>query len=205
MRARQQLLRSVIEDIITDVEKTTREVVLVIHWRGGRHSQLRVKKQQSGGGARRTPEDALKVIRSMAGPWSDTEIPATLNRMAVRSGQGNTWTAHLVESTRLHYRIRGIRSDKMKEAWLTMSQAADRLGVTNHVIRRLIRHGILAAEQAIPQAPWRIRASDIEDQKVIDACQRRKRNPFHAYGDAPFSLFPENWGGMHEKELQNTE
>ena len=175
MRGRQQLLRSVIEDIIADVDDTTREVVLVIHWRGGRHSQLRITKQQSGGGARRTPDDALEVIRSMAGPWSDTEIAATLNRMAIRTGQGNTWTAHLVESTRQKFRIRGIRSDKMNEAWLTMSQAADQLGVTNHVIRRLIQNGILAAEQAVPQAPWRIRASDLEDQRVIDACQPVKR------------------------------
>ena len=172
MRARQQLLRSVIEDIIADVDQAAREVVLVIHWRGGRHSQLRLRKQESGGGARRTPDDALKVIRTMAGPWSDTEIAATLNRMAIRTGQGNTWTAHLVESTRQKFRIRGIRSGKMNEAWLTMSQAADQLGVTNHVIRRLIRDGILPAEQVVAQAPWRIRACDVDDPRVIDACQR---------------------------------
>ena len=34
MRARQQLLRSVIEDIVADVDEAAREVVLVIHWRG---------------------------------------------------------------------------------------------------------------------------------------------------------------------------
>ena len=42
MRTRQQLLRSLVTDIVADVDETTNEVVLVIHWRGGRHSRLRV-------------------------------------------------------------------------------------------------------------------------------------------------------------------
>ena len=31
--------------------------------------------------------------RSMAGRWTDDHIAATLNRMGMRTGQGNTWTA----------------------------------------------------------------------------------------------------------------
>src|SRR5215213_10127989 len=42
MRTRQQLLRSLVVDIIADVDEATREVVLTIHWRGGQHSQLHV-------------------------------------------------------------------------------------------------------------------------------------------------------------------
>ncbi len=38
MRARQQLLRTLIADIIADVDDTVRDVVLTIHWRGGQHS-----------------------------------------------------------------------------------------------------------------------------------------------------------------------
>ena len=58
MQARQRLLRSVIEDIIADIDDATRDITLVIHWRGGRHSQLRVRKRESGPRTR-TPEDAL--------------------------------------------------------------------------------------------------------------------------------------------------
>ena len=144
-------------------------------------SQLRARmfesaraKQASGGTFRRTPEDALKVIRSMAGQWSDAEIAATLNRMGIRSGMGNTWTGSVVQSARARHRIRGVRSDTMQEAWLTMSQAAAKLGVSSHVIRRLIKDGVLVAEQAVPQAPWRIRASAIKDPRVLDACQKRR-------------------------------
>ena len=39
MRARQRLLRTLVTDIIADVDEAAREVVLTIHWRGGQHSQ----------------------------------------------------------------------------------------------------------------------------------------------------------------------
>ena len=66
MRARQQLLRALIVDIIADVDEAAREVILTIHWRGGQHSQLRVRKPKSGEHGCRTPDKALAVIRSMA-------------------------------------------------------------------------------------------------------------------------------------------
>ena len=47
MRARQQLLRALVADIIADVDEPLREVILTIHWRGGQHSQLRVRKPKT--------------------------------------------------------------------------------------------------------------------------------------------------------------
>ena len=55
MRARQRLLRALVTDIIADVDETAREVVLTIHWRGGQHLQLRVRKPKSGEHGCRTP------------------------------------------------------------------------------------------------------------------------------------------------------
>ena len=83
MRTRQRLLRALVVDIISDVDEVAREVVLTIHWRGGQHSQLRVRKPKSGEHGCRTPDETLAVIRSMAGRWSDEEIAATLNRMGM--------------------------------------------------------------------------------------------------------------------------
>jgi hypothetical protein len=48
MRTRQRLLHAVVTNIIADVDEATREVVLTIHWRGGQHSHLRVRKSKSG-------------------------------------------------------------------------------------------------------------------------------------------------------------
>ena len=88
MRARQQLLRTLIAEIVVDVDDDARDVVLTIHWRGGQHSELRVRKPRTGEHGCATTDDALAVIRSMAGRWSDEHIAASLNRMGMPTGQG---------------------------------------------------------------------------------------------------------------------
>jgi excisionase family DNA binding protein len=150
MRTRQRLLRALVTDIIADVDDATREIVLTIHWRGGQHSQLRVRKPRSGEHGRRTPDEALAVMRSMATRWSDTDIAATLNRMGIRA----------------------YRSAEKNGEWLTMSEAAATLSVTHHFIRRLIKDGILPAEQVVPGAPYQIRAGDLQTERVLAAIVR---------------------------------
>ncbi len=56
-----------------------------------------------------------------------------------------------------------------------MSEAAKLLGVSHHAIRRLIKDGLLAAEQVVPDAPYQIRASDLRHQRVADAIARKGR------------------------------
>jgi excisionase family DNA binding protein len=175
MRARQQLLRTLIADIIVDVDDTLRDVVLTIHWRGGQHSELRIRKPQSGEHGCATADDALAVMRSMAGRWSDEHIAASLNRMGLPTGQGKTWTAHRVASVR---RVRGIhayRSAEKDGEWHTMTEAAKALGVTNHAIRRLIKTGTLPAVQVVPGAPYQIRADDLASEPIKTAVARKGR------------------------------
>lgn len=175
MRARQQMLRTLIADIIVDVEDAMRDVVLTIHWRGGQHSELRVRKPRTGEHGCATAEDALAIMRSMAGRWSDEHIAASLNRMGLPTGQGKTWTAHRVASVR---RVRGIhayRSAEKDGEWLTMTEAAKASGVTNHLIRRLIKTGILPAVQVVSGAPYQIRADDLASEAVRAAVARKGR------------------------------
>lgn len=175
MRARQQLLRTLIADIIVDVDDAARDVVLMIHWRGGHHSELHVRKPKSGEHGCATADDALAVMRSMAGRWSDEHIAASLNRMGLPTGQGKTWTAHRVSSVR---RVRGIHAYRSAEKdgdWLTMTEAAKALGVTNHAIRRLIKSGILPAVQVVPGAPYQIRADDLASESIKTAVAGKGR------------------------------
>lgn len=188
MRTRQQLLRAIVKDIVADVDDATREVVLTIHWRGGQHSQVRVLKPRSGEHGCRTPEDALAVMRSMAGKWSDEHIAASLNRMGIPTGQGKTWTAHRVGSLRRVHDIPAYLSANKDGQWLTMSEAAAKLGVTNHRIRSLIHAGILPAEQVVPRAPYQIRASDLIDQRVVEAMSRTT-GPCRAFDENQISMF----------------
>jgi excisionase family DNA binding protein len=188
MRTRQRLLRALVTDIVADVDEATREVVLTIHWRGGQHSQLRVRKPRSGEHGCRTPEEALAVMRSMAARWSDEDIAATLNRRGMPTGQGKTWTAHRVSSLRRVHGIRAYRSGEKNGEWLTMSEAATLLGVTHHRIRRLIKDGVLAATQVVPGAPYQIRATDLHDERVTTAMGRTAR-PCRADPENQLAMF----------------
>lgn len=178
MRARQRLLRTLIADIIANVDDESREVLLTIHWRGGQHSQLRVRKPGTGEHGSRTSDEALAVMRNMAGRWSDDHIAASLNRMGMRTGQDKTWTAKRVSSIR---RVNGIHAHfpAYKDGiWCTMLEAAKELGVTSHVIRRLIKMGELSARQVVPGAPWQIKVADLHTENVAHAlANRRRRHP----------------------------
>jgi excisionase family DNA binding protein len=188
MRVRQQLLRALIADIIVDVDEEARDVVLTIHWRGGQHSQLRVRKPRTGEHGCATSEDALAVMRSMAGRWSDEHIAASLNRMGLPTGQGKTWTAHRVSSVRRVRSIHAYKSAEKDGAWLTMTEAAKFLGVTNHTIRRLIKAGALAAVQVVPGAPYQIHADDLASDNMRAAVARKGR-PCRNVDDTTLPMF----------------
>jgi DNA invertase Pin-like site-specific DNA recombinase len=176
MRTRQRLLRALVTDIIADVDDATREVVLTIHWRGGQHSQVRVRKPKSGEHGCTTSEDALEVIRSMAGRWADDHIAASLNRMGLRTGQSKTWTAKRVSSIRRVNGIDGYLSADKTSEWRTMTEAARELNVTNHAIRRLIKEQILPARQLVRGAPYQIKLSDLQ-REAVQAALKTKNAP----------------------------
>lgn len=188
MRARQQLLCALVNEIVVDVDEQVREIAPVIHWRGGQHSRLRIPKPRKGEHGCRTSEDAVELIRRLSDRWSDEQIAASLHRMRMPTGQGKIWTVHRVSSLR---RVRGIHAYRPAEKdgeWLTLSQAATKLGVNNHRIRRLIKDGLLPAEQVVPCAPYRIRACDLADPRVSDAVARTSR-PCRVEDENQISMF----------------
>jgi DNA invertase Pin-like site-specific DNA recombinase len=188
MRTRQRLVRALITEIIADVDTAAGEIVLVIHWKGGQHSELRVKKPKTGEHGCHTADEAIAIMRSMAGRWSDQDIAASLNRMGIPTGQSKTWTARRVGDIRRVRGIHGYRSAEKDGEWLTMRDAAAKLGVSHHQVRKLINAGILKSEQIIPDAPHQIRAADLESEQVAVALKRKGR-PCRVSSENQISMF----------------
>ena len=197
MRTRQRLIRALITEIIADVDEAAGEIVLVIHWKGGQHSELRVHKPKSGEHGCHTPEDALAIMRGMAGRWSDQDIAASLNRMGMPTGHGKTWTAHRVGSLRRVHGIHGYRSAEKGGDWLTQSEAAAKLGVSRHQIRRLINEKIIVSEQVMTNAPHQIRTADLATERVAEAL-RRKAGPCRLESRNQLSMFSDTYEGGAE-------
>jgi len=70
-----------------------------------------------------------------------------------------------------------------------MSEAALKLGFSNHQIRRLIKQGVLAADQVVSDAPYRIRANDLLDERVTMAIARE--GPCRPSSENQTSMFSE--------------
>jgi DNA invertase Pin-like site-specific DNA recombinase len=171
---KQRLVRAVVEEIIADIDEATSEILLVIRWRGGQHSELRARKPGTGEHRKRAPAKADAIIRDMAGTWSDEHVAATLNRMGLRTGQGLSWSKTRVGAYRMKHEIPGYAPARKDGQWVTMRDAVKMLGVSNHVIYKLIRSGALPAKQVMPDAPWQIRVEDLHTPAVKKALHNRR-------------------------------
>jgi hypothetical protein len=75
-RTKQRIVRALIEEIAVDVDDETRDVIMVIHWRGGQHSQVRFRKPAPGEHTMRNGPEVDELIRQMGARWSDEHIAA---------------------------------------------------------------------------------------------------------------------------------
>lgn len=166
MRLKQRIVRILVKEIVADIDEERAQILMTIHWEGGRHSELRVQRPKPGEVGRVTGADALAVVRRMAGQWPDKEIAATLNRLGLKTGAGNTWTESRVYSVRGKHELPAYDPARADGSTVTLNQAADRLGVGAWVVRRLIRLGVLSATQPIRFAPWQIDASALDSNEV---------------------------------------
>jgi DNA invertase Pin-like site-specific DNA recombinase len=170
---KQRIIRIVIEEIVANVDEQTQEVILVIHWAGGRHSELRVPKLKTGRHGRCTKTEAVDLVRQMAGGYTDEEIALTLNRIGIRTGAGNTWNETRIRSLRQYLKLPVCRVEQ-RAGQLNLQRAAEQLGVSASVVRRLIELKILPAAQIVSGAPWQIDAKDIASPEVIQAATALK-------------------------------
>jgi hypothetical protein len=77
MRLKQRIVRILVEEIIADADDAVSAIVLLIHWTGGRHSELRMKKNATGRHSRCTNLETIEVLRRMSGRFPDDQIAAT--------------------------------------------------------------------------------------------------------------------------------
>jgi hypothetical protein len=156
---KKRILRTVLHEIIINTTPEPPEPILHLHWHGGVHTELRVARHTVGQHGRATTHDIIAIIRELSKVCRDLTIAAILNRFGYRTGTGKTGRAHSVACVRYQYRLPHFPKEK---DWLTLTQAAQQLGVSATVLKRLIGQGILPARQVMPAAPWMIQRTDLD-------------------------------------------
>jgi DNA invertase Pin-like site-specific DNA recombinase len=192
MALKQRILRILIQEVVADVDEERSETVLLIHWTGGSHSELRVKRNGTGKHSRCTSLEAVEIVRRMAGIFSDEKIAATLNRLALRTGAGNTWRAGRVRTLRSYHKLPTYDAAQVDLGMITLEQAADILGVAIKTMRRLVDENIVSASQGVPCAPWQISAADLQSERVsqrLREIRSRTRAPQVAASESQSTLF----------------
>jgi hypothetical protein len=147
MALKQRIVRILIQEVVADVDEQNSETVLLIHWAGGRHSELRVKRNGTGKHGRCTSLEAVEVVRRMAGVFRDDQIAATLNRLGLQTGAGNTWREGRVRTLRSYHGFPAYDPAHADHRTLTLEQAAGRLHVAIKTMRRLIDEKVVVATQ----------------------------------------------------------
>jgi Recombinase zinc beta ribbon domain len=166
MRLKQRIVRILIREIVVDVDDSSSEIIMMVHWAGGRHSELRVKKNLTGHHRRRTSLEAIEIIRQMAGRFPDHQIAATLNRLGLKTGSGNNWVELRVRTARSYHELPPY-DPKFRQNLLTLEETSERLGLSHKIVRRLIDSRIITASQVVPLAPWEIPAEAIRSEQVL--------------------------------------
>ena len=174
---RKKIIRLLISEIIVDV--TDIAIVAVLHWQGGDHTRLEVKKNKVGQTRWVTDADVVELIRALARQMPDTSIAAVLNRSGKSTGRGNGWSRAAVCALRSQKAIATYRAgERAERGEATLDEAAEKLAISLTTIRRLIADGFLPARQLCKNAPWIVRHADLETSEVRDEAEhRRSRRP----------------------------
>jgi len=196
MQLKQRIVHILIREIVVDVDENSREVVLLIHWAGGQHSEVRVKKGEGGKHRNCTKLEAIEVIRKMAGKFSDDQIAATLNRLRLRTGLDNAWNEMRVYAVRHRLQLPAFVPDANSPREVTLDQAAQRLNLSPPSVRKMIEEKVLPGFQVVECAPWRIPAEALDTEavrRVAANLRNRVRTPRSESCVEQRSIFSESY------------
>lgn len=158
---KKRVVRTVLTEIVVTAEGS--EVQLLLHWRGGDHTQLRFAKVRSGQHRFVTDANIIELVRGLARLQSDGMIASILNRNGHRTRHGERWTARSICSLRHRHAIDvHAPGEWQQRAEVTLDAAATMLNVSPTTVLKWIRSGRLSAAQLCPNAPWVLRQSDVE-------------------------------------------
>ena len=163
---KQRLVRTLIEEVVIDLDDEANEAVLTIHWVGGRHSETRVPRRKTGRYPSDRKPDPVEVMRKLGGRLPDRELAVAMNRMRCRSEDGGTWTTVRTRELRQRLGIAAYDPATAGPETISAQETAHRLGIYITSVHRLIREGTLPAKQLMPSAPWQIPVEALDSEAV---------------------------------------
>ncbi|UTV39244.1 recombinase family protein (plasmid) [Ensifer adhaerens] len=165
-RTKQRLIHILVQEIICDLDDATNEAVLLIHWTGGRHTEVRVARVKTGRYPAELAPSAVEALRKLGGHWPDRELAVSLNRMLCKTGDGESWTTVRVRDMRERLGIPEYDATKVDVPMISLTKAAETLGICVGSAKSLVQKGILPATQILPGSPWMVPVGALTSEAV---------------------------------------
>lgn len=172
MQTKQRLVRVLVQEVVCDLDDAANDAVLLIHWTGGRHTEVRVPRVRTG----RYPADRIPVavdaLRRLAEHLPDRETAVSLNRMRCKASDGGTWTTVRVREMRERLGIPEHDQRQNNGQVICLMKAAERLGICVGSAKSLVLRGVLPATQIMPGSPWLVPVAALTSESVKRGVQR---------------------------------
>jgi DNA invertase Pin-like site-specific DNA recombinase len=173
LRLKKRIVHSLIRDVIVDVDAQAGEVIVVIHWTGGVHTELRVPRRRRGQNATHTAKETVDAVRILARICDDRLIAGILNRNALLTGRGNRWTLERVTALRSYHEIACYQPEQRSaEGWMNLTEAARLLGVASRTLRLAAERGEIEAQHPLAVGPWVFNRSTLQTQAAAKLVER---------------------------------
>jgi len=175
-RLKKSIVRTLIEEVVVDVDGQAGEIIAVIHWKGGVHTELRIPRRRRGYSRAHTPKEIVDAVRVLVRICSDETIAGVLTRSGLVTGMGNRWTRERVTSLRSHHGIPPYSAERRRvESWLTLTEAAEQLHISGITLR--LERGDIEAEHPLANGPWVLNRRALETEKAVRFAERLRRQP----------------------------
>jgi hypothetical protein len=181
-RLKKRIVRTLIHEVVADIDDTTSEIVIVVHWSGGVHSEIRLPRRRRGQRSS-TSADIIAAVRELALIANDDLIAGLLNRNGLKTGYGNRWTRERVTSLRSHHRIPAFKAavDGV-EPWLNLTDAARILNIAAKTLRRAAEAGEIKASRPLPEGVWIFARAALASDAAKSIVERARNNVRHPAG-----------------------
>jgi hypothetical protein len=165
--------------VVADIDTEAAEIVLVVHWVGGIHSEMRLPRRRRGQ-RNSTSADVIATARHLV------LIASILNRNGLVTGHGNRWTRKRLTSLRSHHRIPVYKpAEDGIEPWLNLSKAAQLLKIAPKTLRLAAEAGEIEAIHPLPEGPWIFARAVLTTPAARSISERARLNPKHPTGSHP--------------------
>ena len=189
---KKRIMRTLIEEVLVDIDSQRGLIDVIIHWKGGIHSELQVRKRKHGKNKFATSDNVVEIIRELVKVCTDDIIASVLNRNGYRTGHNNRWNREKVTSFRSKRKILKCTTEsKMAQGWMNLTEASASLGISPQPLRKAVERGQIKGIHPVQDGPWIFNRKDLETQEakmVVEAIKNRRKTPAKRY-DEKLSLF----------------